>query len=63
MSERCTINNYPAVKYYFLPVLIGVWCICCDIFTYRKNDRSVLLQKNDFSTTRVASGYYIRDKK
>jgi len=63
MSEHYIINNYSAVEYYFLSVLIGVWCICCDIFAYRKSDRSVLLQENDFSMTRAASGYYIRDKK
>lgn len=63
MSEHYTINNYSAVEYYFLSVLIGVRYICCDILAYRKSDRSVLLQKNDFSIARVASGYYIRDKK
>ena len=63
MSEHYIINNYYAVKYYFLSVLIGVRYICCYIFAYRKSDRSILLQENDFSATRVASGYYIRDKK
>ena len=62
MSERCIINNYSVVEYYFLPVLIGVRCVYCDIFAYRKNNRSARLRKNDFLMARVASGYYIRDK-
>ena len=63
MSEHYVINNYSVVEYYFLSVLIGVWCICCDTFAYRKSDGKCTIAKNDFSTTRVASGYYIRDKK
>ena len=63
MSEHYVINNYSVVEYYYLPVLIGVWCICCDIFEYRKSDGKCTIAKNDFSTTRAASGYYIRDKK
>jgi len=53
MSEHYVINNYSVVEYYFLPVLIGVWCICCDIFAYRKSDGKCTIAKNDFSTTRV----------
>ena len=48
MREYYVINNYSAVEYYFLPDLIGVRCICCDIFAYRKNDGSTLLQKMIF---------------
>lgn len=35
-SEHYTINNYSAAKYYFLSVLIGVWCLCHYNFVYRK---------------------------
>lgn len=48
MSEHYIINNYSAVKYYFLSVLIGVRYICCYIFAYRESDKSALLQKMIF---------------
>ena len=48
MSEHYIINNYSVVEYYFLPVLIGVWCICCDIFAYRKSDGKCTIAKMIF---------------
>lgn len=36
MSGNYIINNYSAAKYYFLSVLIGVWCLYHYNFAYRK---------------------------